>query len=167
MTSRIKTYNVLYAEDVPHYASAEIEARSDKAALRKARKLTADGFCGLDPDWDASVCRRIVFIEAPEGNNIAEDIALDEFHLRRGGEEDRRLCEAAPELVRALRTIAETPLWGESIPPGPVRDDYAETDQYDLAADSFDPCCDTECEQLRDAVETARLALLTLEGRGS
>jgi hypothetical protein len=167
MTSRMKTYSVLYAEDVPHYATGEIEARTDKAAIRKARKMKTEAFCSYDPDWDASVCKRIVFIEAPDGNNIAEDIALDRFHLRNGGEQDRRLCAAAPELLRALRQIAATPLWGELIPPGGLRDDYAATAQYDVAEDSFEPCCDTESTQLRDAVETARLALLTLDGRGS
>src|SRR4029077_2467876 len=36
---RVKTYTVIYAEDVPHYACGEVEARGPKAAIAKARKL--------------------------------------------------------------------------------------------------------------------------------
>jgi hypothetical protein len=97
----MKTYTVLYAEDVPHYAFGEIEARSPKAALAKARKMNTDTFTAFEPDWDSSVCRRIVFIEDPAGV-IAEDIALDQYHLRNGGDPDRRLCDAAPDMLAAL-----------------------------------------------------------------
>jgi len=71
----MKTYTVIYAEDVPHYAQAEIEARGPKDAIAKARKI--DNFTAYDPDWDNAVSRRIVSIEGPDGAIVAEDIALD------------------------------------------------------------------------------------------
>ena len=33
----MKTYSVLYAEDVPHYGTAEIEAENDAEAIAKAK----------------------------------------------------------------------------------------------------------------------------------
>lgn len=72
-----KTYSVLYAEDVPHYAFAEVEARNDKSAIAKARRMNTDSFTAYDPDWDRAYCRRIVHIEGPDGTLIAEDIRLD------------------------------------------------------------------------------------------
>ena len=56
----MKTYQILYAEDVPHYAIGEIKARGPKDALAKARKVDTDTFTALDPDWSNPVCRRIV-----------------------------------------------------------------------------------------------------------
>ncbi len=103
----MKTYKVLYAEDVPHYAFGEVEARNDKAALRKARKMDTSEFTSYDPDWDHSVCKRIVLIEDEDYNEIAHDIPLDDFHLRRGGDADRRLCEAAADSLAALKALIE------------------------------------------------------------
>lgn len=162
----MKTYTVLFAEDVPHYGSVEIEAPDDAIAIAQAKALDSSSVT-TDPDWSAAVCRRIVSIETAEGKAIAMDIALDGYHLRNGGDEDRRLCDAAPALRDALSRIAATPLWGESIPEGEIRDAYAEHGEYDLAEQSFEPCCDTESTLLQDAVEIARFALRALEGRGS
>ena len=68
------------------------------------------------------------------------------------------------DAIEALRTIAATRLWGERIDDLSLRDDYAETAQDDIAEDIFEPCCDTESTQLRDAVEKARDFLKLLEG---
>src|ERR1035437_10129019 len=38
----MKTYTVIYAEDIPHYAQGEIEARGPKDAIAKARKIDTD-----------------------------------------------------------------------------------------------------------------------------
>jgi hypothetical protein len=162
----MKTYTVLFAQDVPHYGSIDIEADDDAAAIALASAFDLDDVT-LDPDWDNTSCRRIVHIEAPDGRLIAEAVALDNSFLRYGGDEDRRLCDAAPQLLEALKTIAAIPLWGESIPPGDERDAYAEHAEYDIEHDSFEPSCDTESTLLRDAVETARHTLAALEGRGS
>ena len=73
----MKTYTVIYAEDVPHYAQGEIEARGPKDAIAKARKIDTDTFTAYDPDYTNAVSRRIVSIEGPDGTIVAEDIALD------------------------------------------------------------------------------------------
>lgn len=157
----MKNYSVLFALDIPHYGSVEIEAADDAAALDAAKRLDASDYTD-DPAWDDPVCRRIVHIEAPDGRIIAQDIPLDEFFLRRGGEAARRLCDAAAELKAALECIAATPLWGEPIADGGLTAELALRSEYDLEADEFEPSCDTESSQLRDAVEAARAALAAL-----
>jgi hypothetical protein len=97
----MKTYSVLFAEDVPHYGVAEIKAKDDAAALELAKaydlsQVTNDG------QWGNSACKRIVNIEDSEGNIVIEDIALDDCFLRYGGEKERVLCDAAPQLLKAL-----------------------------------------------------------------
>ena len=97
----MKTYTVLFAEDVPHYGTAEIQAEDDAAALEAARTYDLSEVTN-DAEWENSACKRIVWIEGPDGNTVAEDISLDDCFLRYGGEKDRLLCEAAPEMLEAL-----------------------------------------------------------------
>lgn len=97
----MKSYSVLFAEDVPHYGFAEIEAEDDAAALEAARDYDLSEVT-IDPEWENSVCKRIVHIEDPAGNTIAYDVPLDNYSLRAGGEKDRLLCDAAPEMLEAL-----------------------------------------------------------------
>ncbi len=59
--------------------------------------------------------------------------------------------------IEALNLIAQTPLWGETIEDAALRAIYEEHGEY--GEDGFEPCCDTESDLLRDAVETARVAL--------
>ena len=80
----MKTYSVLFAEDVPHYGSVEIEAENDAGALDAARGYDLSEVT-TDPEWENSVCRRIVHIEdaafatvaglecAPGAYNIVDD----------------------------------------------------------------------------------------------
>jgi hypothetical protein len=81
--SEVKTYTAHYAEDVPHYATVELTAATDDAAIALAKALTSDDqqIQMFDADWSAAVCRRIVQIEAPDGTIIAEDLALDECRI--------------------------------------------------------------------------------------
>jgi hypothetical protein len=65
----MKTYIILYAEDVPHYAQGEVEARGPKDAIAKARKLDTESLTAYEPDWSGAVCRRIVSIEDPKGRS--------------------------------------------------------------------------------------------------
>ena len=95
----MKTYTVLYAEDVPHYGTNEIEAASDDEAIAMA--ITEPSDYTDDPDWNNTVCKRIVHIEGPEGI-IAEGIPLDNFFLRRGGEDQRRKIDAAEAMFEAM-----------------------------------------------------------------
>lgn len=98
----MKTYTVLYAEDVPHYGQAEIEATDNDAAIEAARKAHANLDLYLyDADWDNTICKRIVHIEDQNGEIIAEDIPVDSYYLSHG-EPQRRLCEAASAMLEAL-----------------------------------------------------------------
>jgi hypothetical protein len=98
----VKTYTVIYAEDVPHYAMGEIEARGPKAAIAKARKLDTDTFGACDADWNNAVCRRIVSIQDEAGNDVARDMPLDNYRLEHLTDEDATIKHHARELLDAL-----------------------------------------------------------------
>jgi hypothetical protein len=102
----MKTYTVLFAEDVPHYGTAEIQAEDDAAALELAKAYDLSEVTN-DPAWEYSACKRIVHIEDPPGNIIFEEIALDDCFLRYGGDKERVLCDAAPELLEALENLLD------------------------------------------------------------
>ena len=74
----MKTYTVLYAEDVPHYGTREFDAADDTLAIERARAITPGAMSNYtnDPDYNNTRCRRIVHIEGPDGI-IAEFIPLD------------------------------------------------------------------------------------------
>jgi len=159
----MKNYSILFAQDVPHYGTAEIAAADDADALVKAKALDPGEVC-TDPAWDDPVCRRIVHIEDPSGKVIEQDIALDDFFLRHAQNIDPHLCDAAPALKAALESIAAIPLWGERIDDRKVKTEFAERGEYEIDGEEelFTPGGDTESSQLRDAVETAREALAAL-----
>ena len=98
----MKTYTVIYAEDVPHYAQGEVEARGPKSAIAKARKLDTETFTAYDPDWNAAVCSRIVSIEDPHGNVVAQDIPLDNYVLHHADADKRLKLDAAEIMFEAL-----------------------------------------------------------------
>jgi hypothetical protein len=100
----MKTYSVLFAEDIPHYGIAHIKAKNDADALKAAKAYDLSEVAH-DPEWGNSVCKRIVHIEDPKGKIVAEDVALDGFFLRDGGDKERLLCDAASDLLKALQTI--------------------------------------------------------------
>jgi hypothetical protein len=120
----MKTYTVLYAEDVPHYGTAEIEAANDAEAIAKASAISDEdlGNTTIDPDHCSSVCKRIVHIQDAEGNDVAHDISLDAYTLIHG-EDKRLLSESAPqvaqalgEAIAALKRIAEITLYENGEP---------------------------------------------------
>jgi hypothetical protein len=76
----MKTYTVLFAEDVPHYGTAEIEAENDAAALDAAKAYNLSEVTN-DPVWENSVSKRIVYIEDAEGNTMFHDVPLDNYAL--------------------------------------------------------------------------------------
>ena len=105
----MKRYTVLYAEDVPHYGLTEIEAADAADALAAAK--TADySELFMEPEWSNAVCRRIVEIVDEDDRVVCEEIALDDCVLRFGGDKERRLCDAAPELLAVLKE-ASTISW--------------------------------------------------------
>jgi hypothetical protein len=78
----MKPYSVLYAEDVPHYCTVEIEAESDEDALRKAKRHPGTEDLGFDdPDWNNPICFRIVHILDSNSVAVAQDISLDGHRL--------------------------------------------------------------------------------------
>jgi hypothetical protein len=102
----MKTYSVLYAEEVPHYGVAEIEAKDDAAALDVAKAHDFSDVA-LDAEREYSGCRRIVHIEDPDGNILHEDVPLDDWSVRYGDEKERRLWDAAPRLLKALQNCEQ------------------------------------------------------------
>ncbi len=100
----MNTYSVLYAEDVPHYGTAEIEAENDAEAIAKAK---TGPFETDDPDWNNTVCRRIVHIEDPEGKLIAVDVPLDDYMLSRAAEDLRLKIGATGEMLLVLERAAK------------------------------------------------------------
>lgn len=100
----MKTYTVLYAEDVPHYGTREIEAADDDLALARAADITSEAMSEYtnDPDHNNPRCRRIVYMEGPEGI-IAEDIYFDQVdRLREFGP---ALAEALGDAIRAMNAV--------------------------------------------------------------
>jgi hypothetical protein len=94
-------YSVLFAEDVPHYGTVEIEADNDQEAIERARAYDF-GDVALEAEWNNSACKRIIHIEDPEGKIVADDISLDGVFIRDGGEDAMRLCDSAEEMLKAL-----------------------------------------------------------------
>lgn len=100
----MKTYTVLYAVDVPHYGSHEIQAQNDDAAIEAAIALHKQGSVTFnDPQWSSSVCARIVQIEDEAGAIIDEDRPIDDYFLRSGGAKARLLCDHAEEMLKMLQ----------------------------------------------------------------
>jgi hypothetical protein len=102
----MKTYTVIYAEDVPHYGVADIEASNDEEAVAAAKAYDCHAL-GLEAEWGNAFCHRIVEISDEEGRTVAHDLALDSCFIRYGGESERLLCNAAPELLAVLREVGQ------------------------------------------------------------
>lgn len=101
----MKTYTALFAVDVPHYGTEHIEAGSAGEVIAIAKKMDPADLCN-DPDWSNSACARIVSItDDVTRHTIAEDVALDGAFLRYGGHTAWLLCEAAPDMLKALELI--------------------------------------------------------------
>jgi hypothetical protein len=96
MTRTMKTYSVLFAEDVPHYGSVEIEAASDGEALAKARALWGSGADRPtdDPDWSSTICLR-------RGDPVPELLAV----LEEAGRIPWVANAAITDDIEALRAI--------------------------------------------------------------
>ncbi len=100
----MKTYTVLYAEDVPHYGTREFDAANDILAIERAKAITPDAMSNYtnDPDYKNTLCRRIVHIEGPVGI-IAEDIYLGSDDSLRDSAHD--LAQALELAICAMNTV--------------------------------------------------------------
>lgn len=83
----MKTYTVLFAQDVPHYGQVEITATGDDDALAKARAHWDRVQRGEEPwplteaQYDNAVLDRIVEITDESYRQTAADIRLDTYVL--------------------------------------------------------------------------------------
>ena len=78
----MKTYTVLYAADIPHYATFDVHAANTEEAIIAAKSQIDTGDVLLeDPDWDGSILERIVHILDTNGLAVANDIPLDGYVL--------------------------------------------------------------------------------------
>jgi len=109
----MKTYTVLFAQDVPHYGQVEINATGDKDALAKARLYWKRVQSDKEP-WplneaqhESAVLDRIVEITDDEtGRQVAADIRLDTYHLTIAPTElSVRLIKNATPMHAALEKI--------------------------------------------------------------
>jgi hypothetical protein len=100
----MKTYTVLYAEDVPHYGTREFEVADDTLAIERAKAITPDAMSNYtnDPDYKNTRCRRIVHIEGPDGI-IAEDIYLTPDDSLQ--DSAHHLSQALEQAIRAMNTV--------------------------------------------------------------
>ncbi len=96
----MKKYEILYAQDVPHYGTVELEAENDAAIVEAAKAYwnATDLDPVDDPDWNNPVCKRIVVIRDEAGNEIANDVRCDDYNLEYITDEDRTMGIAYPLL---------------------------------------------------------------------
>lgn len=109
----MKTYTVLFAQDVPHYGQVEIAATGDDDALARARAYWKRVQRGKEP-WplydaqhDSAILDRIVeIIDDESGRQVAADIRLDTYHLTIAPTElSVRLIKNATPMHAALEEI--------------------------------------------------------------
>jgi len=131
----MKTYTILFAQDIPHYGFVEIEAKSDADALRRAKKYWRDVRIGAEPwpledaQYDSAVSARIVLIydEADQRREIAHDVRLDEYTLMRARTaRDQRTLDNARGIYNVLQSVMH---WWQNT---------AHTDDDEMPAKLFD-----------------------------
>jgi len=80
----MRTYTVLFAQDIPHYGLVEIEADNDEAIVANAKaywqsvESDDEPWPLTEPDHDSPILTRIVQITDDQGREVATDISLDE-----------------------------------------------------------------------------------------
>jgi hypothetical protein len=100
----MKKYEILYAQDVPHYGTVELEAESDAEIVEAAKAYwNATELDPVDdPDWNNPVCKRIVSIRDEAGNDIALDVRCDDYNLEYITDDEVTIRENATDLLEAL-----------------------------------------------------------------
>jgi hypothetical protein len=108
----MKTYTVLFAQDIPHYGLVEIAATGDEDALAKARaywkrvQRNTEPWPLTDAQHDSAVLARIVDITDEADRQVAADIRLDTYHLTTAPTElSVKLIENAFPMHAALEKI--------------------------------------------------------------
>ena len=105
----MKTYTVIFAQDIPHYGTVDIEAESDDHAIEAARIYWRDveNDPVNAPDWNSCVSRRIVEIADESGKSIANDVRLDSYLLERATDEEIIIRAHAKELLESFERAFE------------------------------------------------------------
>ena len=108
----MRTYTVLFAQDVPHYGSVEINATGDVEAIAKARgywervERDEEPWPLYEAQHDSAVLARIVEITDKTGRQVAADIRLDTYLLSIAPTDlSAKLIENAPQMHAALLEI--------------------------------------------------------------
>jgi hypothetical protein len=109
----MKTYSILFAQDVPHFGLVEINAAGDDDALAKARaywkrvQRNKLPWPLTEAQHDSAVLDRIVeIIDDETGRQVAADIRLDTYHLTIAPTElNVKLIENASPMHDALKEI--------------------------------------------------------------
>ena len=108
----MKTYFVVFAQDVPHYGQVEIAATGDDDALAKARVHWArvqseeEPWPLTDPEYGSGVLDRIVEITDEGGRQVAADTRLDTYLLTTAPTElSVKLIDNASQMHAALKEI--------------------------------------------------------------
>lgn len=110
----MKTYYAIFAEFVPYSDTLEISAANDAEALHQAKQIKPKDLC-LTPDYEYSFGFRIAEITDDDRNTIVEDILLSDGFVCWGGEAERRLCNAARDMLNILEELLgpEGPVIGD------------------------------------------------------
>jgi hypothetical protein len=108
----MRTYTVLFAHDVPHYGSVEINATDDVEALAKARvhwdrvQREEEPSPLTEAQHDSAVLARIVEITDETGRQVWADIRLDTYLLTIAPTElSVKLIGGASQMQEALLKI--------------------------------------------------------------
>jgi hypothetical protein len=108
----MKTYTVLFAQDVPHYGQVEITATGDDDALAKARvhwervQRDEEPWPLTEAQHDSAVLARIVEITDETGRQVAADLRLDTYLLSIAPTDlSAKLIENASQMHAALIEI--------------------------------------------------------------
>jgi hypothetical protein len=108
----MKTYTVLFAHDVPHYGSVEVNATGDVDALAKAKvhwervQRDEEPWPFTEAQHDSAVLARIVEITDEAGRQVVTDLRLDTYLLSVAPTDlSAKLIENASHMHAALLEI--------------------------------------------------------------
>jgi hypothetical protein len=108
----MRIYTVLFAQDVPHYGSVEINATGDLEAIAKARvhweriQRDEEPWPLTEAQHDSAVLDRIVEITDETGRQVGADIRLDTYFLTVAPTElSVKLIGSASQMHDALKEI--------------------------------------------------------------
>ena len=110
----MKTYQILYAEDVPHYAIGEIKARGPKDA-RSPRPGMSTPTSSHSARSGLAQSRLVgassTSLRKSPGKYIAEDVRLDNYTLEQATDQEITIRDHGKELFRGPRARLRASRW--------------------------------------------------------